>query len=647
MAFSDEDKRLGMDRAITRRDFLEGSLKFSAGMAAASVASPGFAGSVATPGKGQPGGIYPPAQAGLRGSHEGAFEAAHQLAWEGRTEWGEVEDTDAKEYDLVVVGAGVSGLAAAWFYREQHPDARILILDNHDDFGGHAKRNEFVHAGETIIGYGGSQSLEAPGVYSDTARDLLNKLGVDLEGLAAAYDQDFYRRHGLGSGIYFDRETYGRDVTVRSQFVDGSLFLPLADTGVSPLQAVDRMPISDAAKAELRGLLSDDEDKLPDHSIFSEPDYLTSLSYEAFITRHLGVKSAEVINLLRHMGSSYFGHGTDMVPAIYALGFGLPGLDSTSLGTFKGLIETVIRWTTEPYIYHFPDGNASVARLLVRSLIPGVAPGSTMTDVVTAPFDYAQLDRPDAQVRLRLSSTVLKVEHDGDVNTAKRAAVTYQRGGQAHRVRGKKVVLACYNMVIPHICAELPEAQKTALSQLVKIPMCSTNVLLRDWHAIKKAGVGMVYSPGRWNKTFLVDFPVSMGDYRFPAGPDEPLVLHCLRGATGAGATPEEQSRNGRYEMLGRTFDSYEREVRQHLAGMLGEHGFDPARDIAGLTVNRWPHGYAWDPNPLFANFAEGQAPNEIGRRPFGRITIANSDAGARAYLDCAIDEAHRAVQEL
>lgn len=645
-----DDKRLGMDREITRRDFLEGSLAFAAGATLAAGATPAD-GSVKRPvgmKRSASKTPYPPASAGLRGSHQGSFEAAHELAWEGRRDWGSIRDDDSTDYDLVVVGAGVSGLAAAYFYRQSNPDARILILDNHDDFGGHAKRNEFAWQDRTILGYGGSQSLEAPSAYSDVAKELLADLAVDVQALGAAYDEDFYRRHDLQAAMYFDRETFGRDVTLRSKFFDASLFLPLAEPPMPAAEAVDAMPISDEAKAQLKAALTRGQDRLPDHSIFAEPGFLGSISYQEFFTRYLGVTAPDAWRVVRDIGNSYFGHGMDMVPAIDALSMGLPGLASTGLGTFEGLIRGAIGWLTEPYIYHFPDGNASIARLLVRRLIPTVAAGQTMADVVTATFDYSQLDDPGNRVRLRLNSTVVNVSHDGDPASARHCLVTYVRGGTARGVRARRVVLACYNMVIPHLCPELPPAQKEALARLVKVPMCSTNVLLRNWHAVKAQRIGIAYSPGRWNRTMLVEFPVSMDGYRFAATPDDPIMLHCLRGVTGDGATPEEQSRTGRYELLGMSFADYERELRRHLEGMLAPGGFDPASDIAAITVNRWPHGYAWNPNPLFdPDYEDGKAPHEIGRRPFGRVSIANSDAGARAYLDCAIDEAWRAVNEL
>jgi spermidine dehydrogenase len=647
---NDEDKRLGMDREITRRDFLEGSLQLAAGATLATGAPVASAtgkrpvGMVRSASRG----LYPPAAPGLRGSHAGSFETAHELAWEGRRDWGPVGDEDTTDYDLVVVGAGVSGLSAAYFYRQQNPNARVLILDNHDDFGGHAKRNEFAWQDRTILGYGGSQSLEAPSEYSDVAKKLLAELAVDVDALGAAYDQDFYRRHDLQAAIYFDRDTFGRDVTVRSKFFEASLFLPLADSPMKAADAVDAMPISDTAKAQLKAAVAGERDRLPEHSIFSEPGFLSSISYQEFFTRHLGVTDPEAWRVIKDLGNSYFGHGMDMVPAIAGLGMGLPGLASTSLGSFERLIRGTIGWLTEPYIYHFPDGNASIARLLVRRLMPQVAPGQTMEDVVTARFDYSQLDDPASDVRLRLNSTVVNVSHDGDPASARTCFVTYLRGGAAQRIRAKRVVLACYNMAIPHLCPEMPAAQKAALAKLVKVPMCSTNVLLRNWHAVKAQRIGLAHSPGRWNRTIVVEFPVSMDGYNFAATPDDPIMLHCLRGVTGDGTTPEEQSRAGRYELLGMSFADYERELRRHLEGMLGPGGFDPASDIAAITVNRWPHGYAWNPNPLFdPEFEDGKAPHEVGRRPFGRVAIANSDAGARAYLDCAIDEAWRAVSEL
>lgn len=486
----------------------------------------------------------------------------------------------------------------------------------------------------------------APSAYSDTSKRLLDLIGVDTGRLRDAYDEDFYVRHGLASGVYFDRATYGVDRLVRSDFVDASAFLPVARSGVTSEQAIDQMPLSEAARRELKRLVSGGEDRLPDHSIFGEPAFLAGISYHDLLTKHLGVEQPEVLALLQDLPSGYFGHGIDAVPAALALGFGLPGLGSTSLGSFEGLIRRAIDLSTEPYYYHFPDGNASVARLLVRSLVPEVADGGTMEDVVTARFEYDALDRPGSAVRLRLGSTVVDVRHDGRPETAGAVDVTYVRAGRTERVRARHVVLACYNMAIPWLCPDLPGPQKQALRSLVKIPLVYTSVLLRSWASFERLGLAIAHCPGSWHPFTMLDFPVSLGDYRFSADPADPIVLHMSKSLTHPGVPPREQSRLGRHELLGTPFEAIEREIRTHLGGMLGGGGFDPARDIEAIAVNRWPHGYAFQPNSLFdPEYAPGEAPNEIGRQGFGRIAIANSDASA--YLDAAIDQAARAIREL
>ena len=639
------DKHLGMDRDITRRDFLEGSLVFAGGVAL----SPGtIASGDRKTGMFSRPSSNPAAQQKLRGSHAGSFEIAHQQAWTAKKNWGPVVEKEPDIYDLIIVGAGLGGLSAAFLYHQNHPGARILILDNHDDFGGHAKRNEFSFQDRTILGYGGSQSLEAPGEYSETTQGLLKALKVDLKKLKSSYDETFYKRHGLASSVYFDKAHYGTDKLVRSQFFDASLFLPLAESKVSALEAVSQMPISEAARLGLTRLIESGADVLPDHSILSEPDLLARITYTEFISHYHQITEPEVITLLQDPPNAAFGQGMDMAPALDCLAFGLPGLKGTSLGTFSGLINRLITWSAEPYFYHFPDGNASVARLLVRRLIPETATGNSMEDVVTAQFDYRQLDSDASNVRLRLNSTVVNVEHDGSPAHSSQVGVTYVNEGETKRVLGRQVILACYNMAIPHICPTMPEQQKRALAQLVKMPLVYSNVLLRNWRPFSELGIGIAYSPQKWNRLTMLDFPVSMDGYSFATTPDDPIMLHMNRAVAGNGATPEEQSRNGRYELLERNFTAFERDIREHLSGMLSETDFDPGRDIAGITVNRWPHGYAWTPNPIFnGEFEDGEAPNEIGRKPFGNIHIANSDAGARAYLDCAIDEAYRAVNEI
>ena len=634
------DRELGMNRPISRRDFLNGVGAVAAG---ALVPSRALADAVAAleVGAGEMG-PYPPMRTGMRGSHPGSFEVAHALAREGHKNWGPVGEPDPAVYDLIVVGGGISGLAAAHFYRQQKPSARILILDNHDDFGGHAKRNEFQIDGRTIIGYGGSQTLEEPGGYSAVAQGMLRELGIDIPRLAAGYDQDFYRKHGLRGGIYFDRETYGVERVIPYELLDFSNYLPVARSTVTAREAVAQMPLTEPARRELLKALLIDENRILDVPPERQAEYLWGISYRDFLARYMGISNPELIALLQRMTTDV-SVNFDIAPAIGVIGYvGLPGLKATALPS-NVLFE-------EPYINHFPDGNASVARLLVRDLIPGVAPGSTMEDVVRARFDYAKLDTPDSKVRLRLNSTAIRAEHDGSPKTAERVGVSYVRGGQAYRVWGRSCVLAGYNAMIPALCPELPAPQREALALAVKVPILYTNVLLRNWQAWKKLGLAAVSAPGSYHAISILDFPVSLGGYEFSHGPDDPIVVHMERFATkpDAGPTPREQYRAGRHEMLSTPFETMEREIRSQLAGTLGGGGFDPARDIAAITVNRWAHGYSYWYNPFSdPHYEDGQHPHEIGRRRFGRIAIANSDAGGRAVLDAAIDQAHRAVGEL
>ena len=410
-------------------------------------------------------------------------------------------------------------------------------------------------------------------------------------------------------------------------------------------QAIPTMPVSDEAKRQLLGLYTQTKDQVPDHSIFAEPSYLESISYLDFLTRHMGVTDPEVLGLFQHVLSDLI--GADLVPALWAMVLGLPGLDATSLGMFKGLMNWGLRVSREPYIYHFPDGNASVARLLVRRLIPDVAPGNTMEDIVGAAFDYSRLDRKSSPVCLRLGSTVVNVLNSSDNNMAKQAEITYVRGGNTFKARGRNCVLACYNRVIPHLCPDLPSRQKEALGKLVKIPLVYTNVLLRNWQPWQKLGIGIANCPGAYHHVAMLDFPVSLGSAEFSRNPEEPIIAHMNRMPASPGLPPAEQNKAGRMELLATSFETIERETRSHLAGMLGSAGFDPALDIEGITVNRWPHGYAWAPNPVFDNYEDDELPNVVGRQRFGRIAIANSDAGAFPAMQAAIDQAHRAIEDL
>lgn len=633
-----------MDQAISRRDILHG---IGALTAAAMLPATGIVSSVLASADSSSTLIpckYPPALTGLRGNHEGSYEVSHQRAREGKYDWGPVFEPDTGIYDLIVVGAGISGLSAAHFYQNQHPHARILILDNHDDFGGHAKRNEFRAGDRTLIGYGGAQTLQEPSGYSDIVKCLLDDLAVDVNRFSSAYDQDFYRRNGLRAGMYFGHEVWGEDRTVAFDMGILEDYLPLAPSTLSAETAVVQMPISEAAKREFIRLLLTDEDQLPGIPVDDKWAYLSRISYREFLSKHLDIREPGVFKLLQDLASDS-GVGIEAVTAASALGYsGLPGWDAA------GLPEA---GKEEAYIHHFPDGNASIARLLVRKLIPAVAAGSSMEDVVTTRFDYSKLDQAKSPVRLRLDSTVIRVKHDRDYATAERVLLTYVRNGQACRVQARACILACNNSTIPYLCPELPQTQREALSLQVRSPILYTNVALRNWQAWKNLGIGAVVAPGSYHVVAMLDFPVSIGDYAFSRSADEPVIVHMERfpHRSNEGLTAREQYRLGRRELLSTPFETIERNVRSQLAGMLGKGGFDPARDIMGITVNRWAHGYAYWYNPLFDTVYEDdddeRYPHVRARKRFGRIAIANSDAAASAMFEAAVEQGHRAVLDL
>lgn len=617
------DRELGMRRRITRRDFLNGSAIAIGSLAANSHLlglDPAY---------------YPPALTGMRGSHPGSFENMHALRdKKSLSIFGPAIDTK-ENYDLVVVGGGISGLAAAYFYRAQiGHGARILILDNHDDFGGHAKRNEFRPAGRFLLANGGTYAIESPTPYSRQARALLQELGIYPEALEkTCADEGVYRN--LSAGFFFNKETFGTDKLVAG--------MPEHDGSGSWRAFLNRAPLPEHVREEISRLEQDTRDYLPGLTQAEKKQRLAKTSYRDFLTKYAGM-SDQSIAFYQTRTHDLYGVGIDAVSALDCWAYRYPGLNGMRLNRVPspGLGYTATGEVTkrEPYFFHFPDGNASIARLLVRSLVPGAISGHTAEDIVLAKADYTALDRSGSPVRIRLNSTAANVKQDGEVQ--------YVTGKKLFGVHGKAIVLACWNMVIPYICPELPQDQKIALAYGAKVPLVYTVVALRNWQSFQKLGVYRVDSPGMYHSSMFLDDAVDIGGYTSPKSPNQPILLRMLRTPCKPGLSERDQHRVGRYDLLATTFEDFEHKIRDQLARTLAPAGFDPAKDIQAITVNRWPHGYAYEYNSLFdPDWPKGQRPCDIARRRFGRITIANSDAAAAAYTDQAIDQAYRAVQEL
>ena len=535
----------------------------------------------------------------------------------------------AEPYDLVVVGGGLSGLSAAFFYQQKHgKNKKILILDNHDDFGGHAKRNEHTINGDTLIGYGGSQSL-MPEDSNEVVLKLFKDIGVELERFETAYDRDFFKRHDLGSATYFNKAVFGEDKVVKHPYCNFPNFVEgLQGPKLSFEEAAQAAPLSDRGKQQLLRVLKGGLHAI-DVPARNLREYTRETAYFDYLKNTLGVDDPGVFRMARSSASDWGTTGTDLM-----------SIREAKNSSAMGFVPVADYNEAHPYIHHFPDGNAGVARALVKKLVPKVASGNNAEELVLAKFLYEELDKPDNAVRIRLNSTVVNVRHDGHPERSSEVLIKYINQNQAYQVKAKSVVMACYNMMIPHIVSDLPKEQAEALKLQQKCPLQYTTVGLKNWRALKEGGIGFVMCPGNMHQVVQMDFPVSMGGYEFTKSPDKPCLIQmvsCPYGET-MGAPRSEQYKEVRYRMLAMQFSDYEDEIRDHLKGMLSSSSFDFDRDVESITVNRWAHGYT----------VAGPGDSvRIGRQPFGRITIANSDSAPSAYAHAAISMAHRAVNEL
>lgn len=607
-----------MGRAISRRDFVQDSGVAALGLALTSFGRANTGANVQTA-------PYPPTKTGLRGSHAGSFEAAHALRDGASFPAPRVLD---EHYDLIVVGAGISGLAAAHFYQQRFgKHSRILILENHDDFGGHARRNEFHQGGPMRLSLGGTHNLEH-WKFSRIVRRLMRELGIHGRELLRHREFDYGFNARNGPAIWFDKETYGVDKLVTDYTLEWW------EPGMS-FDCIDAFPLSETARNQLRGLYQARTNIFSDKSDAEVEALLSKISYPEFLRRYAGIGE----EALQIFASSQHGSwGVELRALSAGEGFwsGLPGMN-------------LVGWADEMESRDypaamFPDGNASVARLLVQRLIPEVSPEVSVDNVAIAKFDYGQLDLASHPVKLRLNSTVIRA-----MNNSSGVDISYMGQTGLAQVSARHCVMACYHSMLPYLCPDLPETQKEAQKYQVKIPLVLTNVLLRSSEAMDKLGINAVRCPGRMHRSMFMFKGINTGGYHHPmadTGP-VPLVFWGSLSPPPEVHSLKDQLRASREKMLTLQFEDYEREVRRVLDGLLAPAGFDVKEDVLAITVNRWPHGYSYEYMELWdEDFPEGQAPHEIASRPHGKITFANSDAGASAYTHVAIDEAYRAVSE-
>jgi len=585
------DRRLGMDQAISRRDFLNG-----VGVAIGASLMPACARN------GEP----------IAEATAGSFEAAHAAVQGQRWQADRIDE----HYDLVVVGAGISGLSAAYIYRRDvDPNASILLLDNHDDFGGHAKRNEFTLDGRTYVGYGGTMLMEAPKTYPAVAKQVISEIGIDVDRFSESAYRKLLKSHGLGPATFFDKETFGADF--------------LAEGGLWFTEAMADAPLSPQARAELARLTADEEDYLAGMTPTERRAIVESLSWRDYLEKYAGA-GEEVLTFVQKWSHGVWAIGADALPAWMALREGYPGFAGMDIG--------------------YPDEDGETEHGGNFYL---VAPGDSMADIVSARFDYSTLDVAENPTRIRLGSTVVDLRHrDGQLDAD--VEVTYVKDDQARTVTASKVVWAGYHAMMPHVCPDVPQEQAAAQGNSVRAPLVYLSVLIRNWQSMAKLGMQRAYCPGSFFHYVMISHQATLDDYEPSQSPDDPVVLHLQHIPLEPGLSAPEQFRAGRRTLLEMPFETFERNVREQLGRLLGAGGFDSARDIAGITVNRWPHGYAYSVDAASGDVAwspeywqHEERPWVDARQSIGNIAIAGTDAASNAMTESAIEEAHRAVQSL
>lgn len=629
-----------MSSDTTRRDFMNG-----AALSIAAALTP-FDQLMA---QAQRTGVYPPALQGLRGSTDASFKVIHSLAIEGQKF--DIDTLVADEtFDLVVVGAGLAGLTAAWAFHERRPHARILILDNNDDFGGHARRNETSIGGRQIVSYGGSESLVAPAAkFTGELDRILRTLQIAPNRFESedVFHRTLYPGMKLSRSVFFNREAFGQDklVTGDPLLLGYDEFAP-NNPGARPVEAfLADCPLSAGGRAGLVEMFAGTRDYLGNMTAEQKIERLKKLSYRAFLTEVVKLPK-DACDFFQGRPADNWGYGIDALGTIEMMGEGYPGAKAL------GLEEQTAGNAAEKaaYIHHFPDGNATIARALVRAMNPrvvkGTLPRSTMEGLIRAEFDYGRLDRAEERVRIRLEATVVRVRNAA---TGGGVDVAYVKDGKLRRVKAGQTVIATYASAMPHLCPEVPKASAELMRGNVKAPLVYTKVAVRSWESFVKLGTHKIAAPMGFHSTVKLDYPVSLGRYKFPRDPKGPGMLHLVHAPAEAntGLDARDQARAGRARLLGMTFADFEKHIRSDLDRMLRAGGFDAGRHIAGITVNRWSHGYSYTPSTLYDDVEALEEPQAAMKAKIGNIAFANSDTGWDAYAHTAMAEAVRAIGEL
>lgn len=611
------DRALGMDRSITRRDFLQG------------VALAVGASSLGCSGGRRSSTADPPLRTGLLGQDVDSTRLGHRLRDRETLGWPERFADTGEDYDLIVVGAGLSGLATAHVYlRETKGRARILLLDNHDDFGGHARRNTFEWQGTTRVAPGGTFALEEPEKSPPEAVAIFEDLGIDPRRLESFRDPDFRARFGLSPGVFFDPRSHPDYSGARPSWVSGFHETPYADFFA-------RAPIPPEARRELTELYTTRKNYLAGEA---EPErILTEMSWERFIREKMRLGDAAV-RFAHLYATDLIGLGCDAVSALagYQVGPGFSGMGGEGFYEKDG----VLRYGYQP-LARYPDGNHTIARHLLKSILPAAVPGPrTMEGVFNSRVDYSAFDRAESPVRLRLRSMVVRVS---PIDSSRVAVDYLNPEGRGFRATARHVIVAAWGMVAKHVVPGLSPEQREALGEYRYTSAVYINVLLRHWKPIAELGLFEMYVPDGYCTWMQVSDPLRLGEYAPKYEPEQPTVLSLYKYLYRPGLPPLQQMILGRTELEEKPFAEFEREIRVELNRWFGPWGFSAADDILAITVNRWGHGYNFFKAPgVFGR----KPPYETGRLKMGRISFAGADAGGSPWTQLALQQGCRAAVE-
>jgi spermidine dehydrogenase len=636
------DRAIGMSASITRRDFL-GSTLLASGASLLDGLNPAQLLAAARPSSAADTGDDWTSYGGVgeyarsNGNTYAVMEAGHKMR-DGAYDPLPPDTVETGEtYDCVVVGGGISGLAAALFFQRQAGrDKTCLILENHPILGGEAKQNEFEVDGKRLVAHQGSAIYLLPYPYSFIAR-FYDSIGLHNPKLA------YQKWAGSEKEMALSRTPYDSAGLSRGQY--GLWFG--AKFGKKPgMWLIDPVgkkmegaPVSSSASRELLRWFSG---AAAEESKFDPPKYegdessrkLDAISLEQHMMERYGLSRETIRTFLSPVEGGGSGLGPDALSAFceYAADLLHPWDDGSG-----------------EVVQMFPGGNTTIARLMAKALVPASIDGpATIEGVSRGTVNFAALDVPGSQTRLRFSSTAVSVRHDGDPTKASSLSIAYAKDGKVFRVKARSAVIAGGSWTAKHIIKDLPEAQRNAYAQFYRSPCMMANVAVRNWRFLQKMGItGCRWFDGVGNY-FDVRRLALCGAVEPTISPDAPIVLTLKVLYSYPGRSTEDQGHRGRGEMLATSFREYERRIRQQFSDMFAGAGLDVQRDIAGIVLNRWGHAYL-NPQPGFFFGKDGKpAPRDVLRAsPFGRIAFANTDLAGAMDHRYSILEAHRAVGQL